>query len=340
MTKRFHIEVIGVGGYLPDREVTNQDLTDLMDTSDRWIKSRTGISSRRFASIDQATSDLGVKSSELALQDANLSPEDIDLIIVSTITPDYYMPGIGVIIQHKLGIRPIQSIDLRGQCAGFTWSLSTADAYAQLGKYQHILVVGADLQSRILDFSTEGRNTAVLFGDGAGSLVLKVKNYDDDFNVSKVIDHELGSDGAGVDELIVKRPGMSAGNAHFITKEDLENKTTVPVMDGRSVFKNAIYYLEKTFNTLLSRNNLSVDDIDLVIPHQANLRINQMLIDKLNMPSKKWVNVINYTGNTTSATIPLGISHAIKDGRLSRGKLLITIAFGSGYTWGGNLIRW
>ena len=339
--KAYDLEIIGVGSYLPERVISNDYLSTLMDTSHQWINARTGINSRRFAKKSESTSDLAVSSVKAALKDAQISADMLDLIIVSTITPDYYMPGIGVMIQDKIGARDVQSLDIKGQCAGFSWALATADAYAQLGKYKYILVVGADLQSRILDFSTAGRNTAVLFGDGAGSVVMHVSKSDAKtaYKKSRLIDHELGSQGSGVESLCVKRPGMAAGYDEFLTEDDVKNKSFSVVMNGKLVFKNAIYYMQRTLNTILKNNNLTIDDIDLVLPHQANFRINEMLRHKLNMPSEKWVNVIDITGNTTSATIPLCMSRAIEDKRLTKGKLVVTVAFGSGFTWGANLIR-
>lgn len=347
LTHRPAVRVKGLGTYVPQEVLTNHQLEEMMNTSDEWIRTRTGISERRRANLEQGTSDLGVEACREALKDAGITVNDIDLMVVSTITPDYYMPGVGVLIQHKLGIPPILSLDLRGQCAGFSWALATADAYARLGKYRHILVVGADLQTRILDFTDQGRDTAVIFGDGAGALVLDVDPAGGsaglarvDNQVSGLIDHELGSDGAGCHHLIVPRPGMSPGQERFITSDDLEQRAVVPQMEGRVVFRHAVQKMEQVLMTLLKRHQLTPDDVDLLVPHQANLRINEVLREKLGMSPERVVNVIDRYGNTTSATLPLCLGEAKRDGRLQTGKLVATVAFGSGFSWGANLLRW
>lgn len=320
--------------------MTNQELESIMDTTDEWIRTRTGISERRVADVTEGTSDLAVAACRDALQDAGLRAKDLDLMIVATCTPDYFMPGLGVLIQNKLGCRPIPAIDLRGQCSGFAWALSTADAYSKMADYQYILVVGSDLQTRILDYSLDGRNSAVLFGDGAGACVLKVKKTLGESQPSGLLDHILGSDGSGFSHLMVPRPGCQANNSSFISHNDIDSKKTAPYMDGRQVFKYASYYMEKTVTELMARNKLSIDDIDLIIPHQANLRLSKILKTKLGIPPEKMVSVIEKFGNTTSASLPLCFVEARQSGKLKKGSLIITTTFGSGFTWGGNLIRW
>ena len=338
------VKIIGLGGYVPTKVVTNHDLSQCMDTSDEWIRTRTGIHERRFAADDQGTSDLAVAAAHQALADAAIAASDLDLIVAATTTPDYYMPGIGVLIQHKLGCETIPAIDLRGQCSGFAWALATADAFSNTQLYRHILVVGADLQSRALDFSRDGRHTAVLFGDGAGACVLQTQSSQEQQSssalTSGLLDHVMGSNGAGCESLYMSRPGFSAHHNSFIQPTDIQQKKTIPHMDGKQVFKQATHHMEQTVLTLLQRNQLQLTDIDLIIPHQANRRINEMLRLKLNLSPNKMVNVIHKYGNTTSATLPLGMLEARQDGRLQPGSLVITTAFGSGYTWGGNLIRW
>lgn len=339
------VRVVGLGTYVPEEVLSNHDLAQMMNTSDEWIQTRTGIRERRKAALEEGTSDLATRACKEALKAASVQPDAVDLIVVSTITPDYYMPGIGVLIQHKLGMPPVLALDLRGQCAGFTWALATADAYARLGRIRYILVVGADLQTRILDFSDAGRDTAVLFGDGAGAVVLAVEQEPQawaqvDNTVSGLLDHELGSDGAGCEYLCVRRPGMMSGQEHFMSGEDLQNKATVPYMEGRQVFRHAVQKMEGVLRTLLERNNLTPGDIDLLVPHQANLRINEVLREKLGLPQSKVVNVIHKYGNTTSATLPLCLKEAQDDGRLVAGRLVATVAFGAGFSWGANLLRW
>lgn len=344
MTSPPTAEIIGLGVYAPPTVVTNQDLTRLMDTTDEWIQTRTGIRQRRSAHHHQGTSDLAVEAASAALKDAGVSPKDIDLIIACTTTPDYYMPGIGVLVQDKLGCKQVGAIDVRGQCSGFTWGLSVADAYARTGNYHTILMVGADLQTRLLDYSLAGRNTAVLFGDGAGACVIAshcpVSNNTERMPHSGLVDHVLGSDGSGCHSLFLPRPGSAAYTKNFISQEDLQEKKNVPHMDGRQVFKHATHYMEKVVRDLLSRNRLTTEDIDLIVPHQANRRIHEMLRAKLELPEEKMVSNIDKYGNTTSATIPLCLEEARQDGRLKKGSLIITASFGSGFTWGGNLIRW
>lgn len=336
-----YAEIIGLGGYVPPRVVTNHDLALMTETSDEWIRSRTGIEQRRFASESQGTSDLALSAAQNALHDAKIESQDIDLIVAATTTPDYYMPGMGVLLQTKLGCRPIPAIDLRAQCSGFAWALTTAHAYSHNPQYGTILVVGADLQSRVLDFSMAGRNTAVLFGDGAGACVIRtITSSSKQPHPSCLIDHVMGSDGSGCSTLYLPRPGFAQDQSCFIHAQDIKDKKTIPHMDGQQVFKHATTHMEQTVRTLLDRHNLHINDIALIIPHQANRRINDMLQDRLQIEDRKMVHVIHKYGNTTSATLPLAMLEAVEDGRLKKGSLIITTAFGSGYTWGGNLIRW
>lgn len=345
MTRSYRTVVQSVGMYVPKNVVTNDDLSKIMNTSDEWIQTRSGIKQRHYAARGESTSDMAVEACKDAIERAGLKATDIDLIIAATLSPDYYFPGIGVLIQHKLGARTVPAIDLRGQCAGFSWALSTADAYAKLGAYKNILVVGAETHSTALDFSDEGRHIAVLFGDGAGAVVLRAEACSaEELPTSKnkfsgIIDHVLGSDGSGAEVLCISRPGMS-GQERYITKEDVENKAIFPVMDGRQVFKNAVSHMIGVIDEILERNQLTLDDIDLVVPHQANLRINEMIREKLKLPPEKIVNIISDYGNTTAATLPLCMYEAVADGRLVKGKLAVTVAFGAGFAWGANLIRW
>lgn len=335
--------VESVGTYVPEKVVTNDDLSKVMNTSDEWIRTRSGIGERRYAAVGQTTSDLAVEASRKAIAGAGLEAKDIDLILASTLSPDYYFPGIGVLIQNKLGARHIPAIDLRGQCAGFTWGLATADAYAKTGQYKKILVVGAEIHSTALDFSDDGRHVAVLFGDGAGAVVVDASTVSEAPSVSNkvsgMIDHLMGTDGSGAGVLAIDRPGM-AGQEKYLTAQDVEAKRHHPAMDGKQVFKNAVFRMTDTVNTLLAKHGLSVDDIDLLVPHQANLRINEMIREKLGMPPEKVVNIIEHYGNTTAATIPLCFGAAVEDGRLTEGKLVMTVSFGAGFAWGANLIRW
>lgn len=331
-----------VGHYVPERVITNDDLAQMMDTSDEWITQRTGIKTRHAAPQGIGTSDLAVKACEQALQKAGLDIADIDIIVAATLSPDYYFPGIGVMIQEKMGAANIPGLDVRGQCSGFSWAISTADAFLRSGAYERALVVGAELQTRIIEYSNRGRNVSVLFGDGAGAAVVERRSEvaTADNSISGVIDNCMGSDGSGADDLTVKRPGVSADHEGFISPEEAQQKAYLPIMNGKEVFRNAVTRMLQVSRTLLERNGLKPEDLDLVIPHQANLRINEMVREKMGLPPEKFFNNIQKYGNTTAATLPIAMSEAEAEGRLKKGDLLLTVAFGAGYTWGANLIRW
>ena len=335
-------EILGVGHFVPEKIVRNEDLSKIMDTSDAWIKERTGIAERRIAETGVGTSDLGYEASLNVFEKTGFDPKKIDLIIAATLSPDYYFPGIGVLIQKKLGLS-CPAMDLRAQCSGFSWGLTTAHAMIQSGQYKNILVVGADLHSRVIEFSTRGRNVSVLFGDGAGSAIVSAQNVNEaptaQNKVSGIIDNSMGSDGSGAEVLAMLRPGMS-GPESFFTKEEAEEKAYLPHMEGRKVFKNAVGRMCESITTLLERNHLKVEDLDLLIPHQANIRIISTVGEKMNFPKEKLMINIHKYGNTTSASLPLCMKDALEEGKLEKGKLMMTVVFGSGFTWGANLIRW
>jgi 3-oxoacyl-[acyl-carrier-protein] synthase-3 len=340
---QFNTQVESVGHFVPSKVVTNDDLSKVMDTSDKWIQERTGIKERRAAPIEMGTSDLGVAAAKEALDRAGTSLELGDLILAATLSPDYYFPGIGVQIQHKLGAPTIPALDIRGQCSGFSWGVSTADAFIRSGQYKRVLLVGAELQTRVIEFSTQARNVSVLFGDGAGALLLSRSDGEAasiDNQKRGVIDNMMASDGSGAELLIVKRPGISAGCETILSEEEVRNKAYLPYMNGPQVFRHAVTRMIEACQTLLTRNGLNPTDIDLLIPHQANLRINETVREKLGLPINKVFNNIHRYGNTTAATIPLAMYEAEAEGRLKQGDLLLTVAFGSGFTWGANLIRW
>ena len=336
--------VDGVGHYLPRKVVTNDDLSKVMETSDAWITERTGIKTRRIADVSEGTSDLAVKAAQQALARAGHEPTEVDCIIAATLSPDYYFPGIGVLIQQKLGAKTIPGIDIRGQCSGFSWGLATADAYIRAGFYNRILVVGAEVHSRVVEFSNRGRDVSVLFGDAAGAVLLSADQGSEPAtarnSVRGIIDSIMGSDGSGAESLLIARPGLQGGHEEFFTVAEAEDKAFLPKMDGRQVFRNAVQRMHESCLQLLQRHNLKASDIDLMIPHQANLRINEMIRAKLELPEEKVFNNIQKYGNTTAATLPLAMYEAEQENRLKRGDLLMTVAFGSGFTWGANLIRW
>lgn len=341
-TQKFCSKIIGVGHFVPEKVLTNHDLAKMMDTSDEWIKERTGISQRHVVEPGVSTSEIGYKASLNAIEKSAVDPKKIDLIIAATLSPDYYFPGIAVLIQKHLKLN-CPAMDIRAQCSGFSWGLTTADAMIRSGQYKNILLVGADIHSRVIEFSNRGRNVSVLFGDGAGAALVCAQETKEDPSaqnkVSGIIDNYMGSDGTGAEFLAITRPGMS-GPKDFITKEEAQDKAYLPYMEGQKVFRNAVQRMTESLTVLFERNQITPDDIDLLIPHQANTRINTTVREKIGLPKEKVVSNIHKYGNTTSASLPLCMSEAIKDGRLQSGKLVMTVVFGSGFTWGANLIRW
>ncbi|MEY4669527.1 MAG: hypothetical protein RL518_2226 [Pseudomonadota bacterium] len=330
-------QIRSVAHYVPERRVTNDDLSKLMDTSDAWITERTGIKERRFIDGEcVGTSELGERAARQALQKAGWTAEELDLIVVATLSPDYYFPGVGVMLQQKLGCRTIPALDIRAQCSGLVYGLSVVDGYVKSRQARKVLLVCAEVQSPVLDLTTRGRDMAVLFGDGAGAVTIEaVEGAASDRGI---IDSFLGSDGSGAEVLCMKIPGTATPG--FISTDDVAQSRVHPSMDGKLVFKNAVTRLLETASVLLQRNRIAAEQIDLVIPHQANLRINEMVRTQLALPPEKVFNNINRYGNTTAATIPICMSEAVAEGRLKQGDVVLTLAFGAGFTWGGNLIRW
>lgn len=326
-----------VSHYVPSRTVTNDDLSKLMETSNEWIVERTGIRERRFIETPEiSTSDLGEKAAKHTLDKAGWKPEDVDLIIAATLSPDFYFPGIGVLLQQRLGCRTIPALDIRAQCSGLVYGIATADAYIRAGMAEKVLLVCAEVQSPVLDMTTRGRDMAVLFGDGAGALTLQ--RAEASSTTRGVIDSFLGGDGSGAEVLCMKIPGTARPG--FFAVSDIEEHLVHPQMEGRLVFKNAVTRLCEVASTLLKRNKVRPEDISLVLPHQANLRINEAVREYLSLKPEQVFNNIEKYGNTTAATIPICMSEALEQGRLHQGDLVMTMAFGAGFTWGGNLIRW
>ncbi len=334
----FQSVIRSVAHFVPSRRVTNDDLSKLMDTSDAWITERTGIKERRFAEDESVTTTtLAVEASQRALASAGWSVDQVDLIIAATLSPDYYFPGIGVMIQQRLGCKTIPALDIRAQCSGLVYGLSCVDGYVKSRQAKRVLLVCAEVQSPVLDLSTRGRDMAVLFGDGAGALCIEAVP-EASANSRGILDSYLGSDGSGADVLCMKMPGTATPG--FINAADVERGVVHPHMEGKVVFKNAVTRLIETATTLLARNGLKSEQIDLILPHQANLRINEMVREQLGIPQERVFNNIQRYGNTTAATIPICMSEAVEQGKLREGSLVMTLAFGAGFTWGGNLIRW
>lgn len=343
MAKYFKTVMTHFSRYLPPGRVTNNDLSKLMDTNDAWITERSGIKERRFVEEPIATSDLAIEAVKKVLAESNLKPSDFDYIIAATLSPDYYFPGIAPIVQHKLGFPTIPAIDIRVQCSAFVYSTQLADAMLKSGQYKRILLVFSDVQSKLLDLTTNGRNVAVLFGDGAAAVICEAKECTQEEiplasnQSSGVIDTILGSDGVGAEMLLLGTPGTATRG--FLSPETYENGDWHPKMDGRVVFKHAVNRMCEVAETLMERNKISGNDIACLIPHQANLRISEMVREKMGLSQDKVFNNIHKYGNTTSATIPICINEALEEGRIKKGDLILTVAFGAGFTWGGSLIR-
>ena len=325
----------GTGRYVPPRVVTNFDLEKMMNTTDEWIRQRSGIAERHYAEAGVGSSDLGVEAALRAIEDAKIDKSEIDFIIAATLSPDYYFPGNGVLIQHKLGLGTIGALDVRNQCSGFIYALSVADHYIKAGTYKKILIVASEVQSSNLDYSDEGRDMAVLFGDGAGAVVVEPNRNGDSRGV---LSTHLFSDGQFASDLWMVHPCPK--NKPTFYQAIFDNREYYPRMDGRNVFKNASERMPEGVKIALDHNKLSVDDITLLIPHQANDRISQMVARGLKIPMEKVLRNIDRYGNTTAASIPIALDEAVKEGRLKPGDILVLTAFGSGYTWGSAVIRW
>lgn len=328
-------KIVSTGRYLPPKVVKNTDLEKMMDTSDEWIQQRTGIKERRFAEPGMTCAGMGAKAAKKALDRIKMSPSDVDCIIFSTTTPDYSFPGSGVLMQTELGIKNIPAYDIRNQCAGYLYALQMAKSFIESGAYQTVLVIGAEIMSTMLNLSTEGRNMAVLFGDGAGATILQPTEEENE----GILEINVHSDGAHADKLVMKLPSSSS-YPERITKEDIESGKHYPHMDGKSVFTHAVRRMIESMKTSLEDSNCLAEELDLLIPHQANLRISESVREHLKLPPEKvYSNIQNY-GNTTAASIPIALDEAIETGKLKRGDLLGLVAFGSGFTWGASLIRY
>ncbi|ELR68949.1 3-oxoacyl-[acyl-carrier-protein] synthase, KASIII [Fulvivirga imtechensis AK7] len=328
-------KIVGLGHYVPERVVTNQDLSEMMDTNNEWIVERTGIHERRFIDPKMDTvANMSAKAARMALERANLNVEDIDFIILATITPDYFFPGSGVLLQRELGLESIGALDIRNACSGFIYALSTADQFIKTGMYKTILVIGAEIQSTALDLTTRGRNTAVIFGDGAGAAILQASGQ------PGILSSHLHSDGRYAEELYVKDPGSSRPHAERQPEQITDTSTFKVHMNGNMVFKHAVVKFHEVIMEALDANNLAKESIDMLIPHQANLRISNYIQQKLGLPDEKVYNNIMRYGNTTAGSIPIALSEAWGEGKIKTGDLVCLAAFGSGFTWASSLIRW
>ncbi len=329
-------KISGVGIYVPDNVIMNNDLESMMNTSDEWIQERTGIKERRWVNNEKlTTSQMGTYASENAIEDAGISKDDIDFIIFATLSPDYFFPGSGVLLQRNLGIREVGALDVRNQCSGFIYALSIADQYIKSGMYKNILIVGSEVHSGGLDKSPRGRAVSVIFGDGAGAVVLSADESD-----SGILSTHLHSEGKHAEELAVIKPATSFWIDKIIKDENEDGTGYAPYMNGNFVFKNAVVRFEQVIFEALKHSKLKPDDISLLIPHQANLRISQFIQKRLGLSDDQVFNNIMKYGNTTAASIPIALKEAINEGKLKPGDILCLAAFGSGFTWASALIRW
>lgn len=328
--------ILGTGHFVPPRVVTNKDLEPILNTTDDWIKQRTGISERRYVDPGVGTSDLGVAAAKQAMEAAGVTTDDIDFIIFATLSPDFQFPGAGVLVQEKMGFKDIGALDVRNQCTGFLYSLAIADTFIKAGTYDKVLVIGAEVHSTGLDMTPRGRDVSVIFGDGAGAVV--VGPSDDDKR--GILSNHLHSDGKGAKRLWTELPG-SFYHDRFGEKEWWgEPGRQYPKMDGKHVFIQALTQLPKVINECLAANNVTLNDVSLIVPHQANLRINQKLGEIMEIPDEKFFNNIQKYGNTTAGSIPIALHEAVAEGRVKEGDLVMLAGFGAGFTWGATLIRW
>lgn len=344
-------KIAGIGYYVPKNVYTNTDLSKFMDTNNEWIKERTGIEERRFADrYKETTTTMAIEASKIAIERAGITVKDVDFIIFATLSPDYYFPGCGVLLQREMGMGEIGALDIRNQCSGFVYALSVADQFIKTGMYKNILVVGSEKHSFAMDFNTRSRNVSVIFGDGAGAVVLQPSKNKN----SGILSTHLHSDGADAEILAMYYPGSHANKWNnnlppfpdqelgglFMSNEILESNAALPYMDGPSVFKKAVVKFPEVIREALAANNLKDNDIDLLVPHQANLRISQYVQQLLKLPDEKVFNNIQKYGNTTAASVPIALCEAWEAGRIKEGDLVCLAAFGSGFTWGSALIRW
>ena len=334
----YNSRISGLGYFVPENTVTNDDLAKIMDTSDEWIQERTGIKERRHVIRgEDTTSTMGVKAAKIAIAKAGLTPEDIDFIVFATLSPDYYFPGPGVMVQRDLNIPTVGAIDIRNQCSGFVYGISLADQYIKSGMYKNVLVIGSELHSGGLDMTTRGRAVSVIFGDGAGAAVL---TREEDNNKGILSSH-LHSEGKYAEELSVIAPAMGKRwVTDIMVDNDPEDVSYYPYMNGQLVFKNAVVRFSEVIMEGLKANGLGVEDINMLIPHQANLRISQFIQRKFRLSDDQVYNNIMKYGNTTAASIPIALTEAWQEGKIKDGDLVVLAAFGSGFTWGSVVIRW
>lgn len=334
----YHSKISGLGFYVPENVVTNDDLSKIMDTNDEWIQERTGIKERRHViKGEDTTTSMGVKAAKIAIERSGVSYDDIDFIIFATLSPDYYFPGPGVLVQRDLGLKTVGALDIRNQCSGFVYALSIADQYVKTGMYKNILIIGSELHSHGLDMTTRGRGVSVIFGDGAGAAVI---SREEDLTKGILSTH-LHSEGQHAEELSLIAPGMGKRWVNdIIADNDPNDESYFPYMNGQFVFKNAVVRFSEVIMEGLQANNLQVSDIDMLVPHQANLRISQFIQQKFKLTDYQVYNNIQKYGNTTAASIPIALTEAWEQGKIKSGDTVVLAAFGSGFTWASAIIKW
>ena len=343
--------IAGIGMYVPENVFSNEDMAKYMDTSDEWIQERTGVKERRFANrFGETTTTMGIEAATIAIERAGITTQDIDFIIFATLSPDYYFPGCGVLVQREMKMKEIGALDVRNQCSGFLYALSIADQFIRTGTYKNILVIGSEKHSFLMDFSTRGRNVSVIFGDGAGAVVVQPTEDEN----RGILSTHLHSDGNDAEILSVHNPGTHSNHwvaglsdydeaeigELYMSHTMIDKQQHRAVMDGQTVFKKAVIKFPEVIMEALTANGYSASDIHLLIPHQANLRISQFVQKKLNLRDNQVFNNIQKYGNTTAASVPIALCEAWQEGRISKGDLVCLAAFGSGFTWASALMKW
>ena len=334
----YNSRIIGLGKYVPENVVTNADLSKMMDTSDEWITERTGIKERRHIKKGDGntTATMALKATKIALERANMAAEDLDLILFATLSPDYYFPGSGVVLQDLLGIPACPAMDIRNQCSGFIYALSSADQFIKTGMYKNVLVVGAENHSGGLDMTSRGRGVSVIFGDGAGAAILTRET-----NMERgILSSHIYSEGSYAEELSLIGPSTKRWVPEIISANDPDDLSYYPYMNGQVVFKHAVVRFSEVINEGLQKNNWKASDIDMLVPHQANLRISQFIQKEFGLSDDQVYNNIMRYGNTTAASIPIALTEAWEEGKIEEGSKVVLAAFGSGFTWGSSIMVW
>ncbi|MFD2541960.1 3-oxoacyl-ACP synthase III family protein [Lacinutrix gracilariae] len=335
----YNSKIIGLGKYVPDNVVTNEDLSTMMDTNDAWITERTGIKERRWVKpgSGDTTATMGVKAAKIAIERAGIDKDDIDFIVFATLSPDMYFPGPGVQVQHALDIKTVGALDVRNQCSGFVYAIAVADNFIKTGMYKNVLVIGSEVHSHGLDKTTRGRGVSVIFGDGAGAAVL---TREED-TTKGILSTHLHSQGEHAEELVLVAPGMGKRwVTDILADNDADDESYFPHMNGQFVFKNAVVRFSEVIMEGLAKNNLDKEAIDMLIPHQANLRIAQFIQKKFGLSDDQVFNNIQKYGNTTAASIPIALTEAWEEGKVKEGDTVVLAAFGSGFTWGSVILKW